>query len=324
MSVSVSVVVPTCRRPELLTRCLTALLAQRFNSLAYEVIVADDAADPEIAALVERLAGAMDCGPSVRYLAVRGAHGPAAARNAGWRQALGPIIAFTDDDCIPDLGWLRAGVAVMVEGVVGVSGRLVVPCAERPTDYERNASLLAGAEFATANCFYRRDILEAVGGLDERFQAAWREDSDLAFTLLARGARLGAAPDAVVVHPIRSAQWGVSIGQQRRSMYNALLYKKHPRLYRERIQSSPPWRYYLIAGALLVGLGGLGARRPTRAAVGLALWAALTMRFCQQRLEGASTEPAHVAEMAVTSIIIPPVCIFWRLRGALRFRTLFL
>ena len=188
MTIRVSVVVPTYNRPVLLERCLKALLAQRFEVADYEIIVANDGPSPQVATLVERLAcPAGKRAPALRYLAVTGAHGPAAARNAGWRHAVGPIIAFTDDDCIPTAGWLRAGVAAMVDDVAGASGKLAIPCSERPTDYERNAALLAHAEFVTANCFYRRDALEAVGGFDERFPVAWREDSDLAFTLMERG-----------------------------------------------------------------------------------------------------------------------------------------
>jgi hypothetical protein len=123
----------------------------------------------------------------VRYIALTGAHGPAAARNAGWRGARGAILAFTDDDCIPDPGWLRAGLSAFTGDVAGADGTIVVPLPERPTDYQRDTAGLAGAEFATANCFYRRDVLAAVGGFDERFSMAWREDSDLFFALLERG-----------------------------------------------------------------------------------------------------------------------------------------
>ena len=108
-------------------------------------------------------------------------------------------------------------------------GRIVVPVPHRPTDYERDAARLAAAEFVTANCFYRRDALAAAGGFDERFTAAWREDSDLFFTLLECGARLTHAPDAVVVHPIRPARWGVSLAQQRKSMSTRCSTKSTPR-----------------------------------------------------------------------------------------------
>ena len=43
-----------------------------------------------------------------------------------------------------------------------------------------------------------------------------------------------------------------------------------------------------------------------------------------RRLEGASRRPSHVAEMVVTSALIPFLSIYWRLRGAWRFRVLFL
>src|SRR5436305_2845378 len=100
MSLRASVVVPTYRRPDLLDRCLAALVAQDLGASAYEVIIADDAASEETRHQVEKWA-ARDL-PALRYIAVRDAHGPAAARNAGWRAAHGEVIAFTDDDTVPD------------------------------------------------------------------------------------------------------------------------------------------------------------------------------------------------------------------------------
>jgi GT2 family glycosyltransferase len=360
MTMQVSVVVPTFKRPELLRRCLEALLAQDYDPRAYEIIVADDAACPETRRLVEgdcllireeyeeclhtrgsnprelRELGGSECLATqlelaieprplrVRYLPVTGAHGPAAARNAGWRVARGKIIAFTDDDCIPDPGWVRAMAAALADGAAGASGRISVPLHERPTDYERDAAGLAGAEFATANCCCRRDVLAAVGGFDERFTAAWREDSDLHLTLLERGYQLTQAPQAVVVHPVRPAPWGVSLRQQRKSMFNALLYQKHPQLYRQHIQPGPPWHYYGIVGALLVTLASLAQRRRWLALGGAAIWFLLTGRFCARRLRGTSRAPRHLAEMIATSALIPPLAIFWRVRGALRYGVVFL
>ena len=370
---SVSVVVPTFKRPDLLIRCLAALMAQDFDATDYEVIIADDAACVETRRAVEAWCGSKIRpypGPAVRYVPVTGTHGPAAARNAGWRVARGEIIAFTDDDCIPAPTWLRAGLATFAggDGVVGVSGRLIVPLQSMPTDYELNAAQLASASFVTANCFYRRACLAAIGGFDERFTSAWREDSDVYFTLLERYASdhrgrattrdrpyydtfevrqpvvmVGAipcgrsgdehssldrafvyAPDAVVIHPLRPARWGVSLSQQRKSMFNALLYKKHPVLYRQELQAAPPWHYYGIAGALLAAMGGLLGRKRGLAFGAACLWMFMTGRFCCQRLERTSRKRRHVAEMLVTSVLIPPLSIFWRIRGAIKFRVFFL
>src|SRR5690606_30934416 len=104
--------------------------------------------------------------PHLTYLPAYASKGPAAARNLGWRAALGKIIAFTDDDCLPEKDWLANGVAAFVHGVAGVSGRVIVPLSDQPTDNERNATGLARSDFVTANCFYRRAVLEEVGGFD--------------------------------------------------------------------------------------------------------------------------------------------------------------
>jgi glycosyltransferase involved in cell wall biosynthesis len=325
---NVSVVVPTYRRPELLRRCLCALLAQNYPTTAYEVIIVDDAACDETRQMVECYAELVsECGNTLRYIAVTGNHGPAVARNIGWRAAHSEIIAFTDDDCIPTPDWLTAGIKAFHQTgkeIAGVSGRIIVPLPCVPTDYERNAAHLEASEFVTANCFYRRSCLEAVGGFDERFTAAWREDSDLFFALLQRDATLVHEPDAIVVHPLRPAPWGVSLSQQRKSMFNALLYKKHPVLYRQKVQAKPPWHYYLILAALFTIVGGTTGRFPRLTYIAVCFWLLLTGNFCLHRLHGTSGTRSHRAEMIYTSILIPPIAIFWRLRGALKFHVFFL
>lgn len=318
----VSVVVPTHNRPDLLDRCLTALAEQDFDPDEYEIIVADDAASE---ATRQRVGEWTDQSlVAFRYATPTINHGPAAARNAGWRLARGAIIAFTDDDCVPDPRWLAEGMAAMEAGADAVSGRVIVPLPDRPTDYERDAAGLQGAEFVTANCLVRREALEAVGGFDERYAAAWREDSDLQFSLLERGFRIVSAPRAVVVHPVRPARWGVSLRQQRKSLFNALLYKKFPRRYRRGIQATPPWGYYAIVVAIGATLVSIVLGWTVVALAALAVWAALTARFCARRLRGASKAPGHVAEMALTSALIPPLSVFWRLYGAWKFRVPFL
>lgn len=322
MSVRVSVVVPTYRRPELLDRCLAALAAQDLPAADYEVIVADNAGSDDTRRQAE--AWAARAPAAFRWVDGSHARGPAAARNAGWRAARGDVIAFTDDDCVPDPGWLSAVLAGMGEGRAAGWGAIHMPLPERPTDYERNESGLERAEFATANCFCRRDVLAEVGGFDERFATAWREDADLFLTLLEKGYKVERVPAARVVHPVRPARWGVSLAQQRKSAFNALLYKKHPRLYRQRIQPAPPWHYYGAVLGLAAAAAGLALGQAGVALAGAAVWLGLTARFCLRRLRGTSRAPRHVAEMVVTSALIPPLAVYWRLRGAARFRVFFL
>ena len=49
--------------------------------------------------------------------------------------------------------------------------------------------------------------------------------------------------ETTVVHAVRPVRWGASVRRQRKSMVNAILYKKHPVLYRRKIQAAPPMTY---------------------------------------------------------------------------------
>ncbi|MFL6674833.1 MAG: glycosyltransferase family 2 protein [Massilia sp.] len=320
----VSVVVPTCGRLDLLERCLDALTRQTLEPSAYEVIVVDDEPSHNTLHLVAgwRARTALR-GPRLVYIANAGPHGPAAARNRGWRVAQAPVVAFTDDDTVPAPTWLANGVAAFEDGVDALCGRIEMPLPAMPTDYQRDARLLETAEFVTANCFCRKQVLEALDGFDERFTAPWREDSDLHFRLLEMRANIVRAPQALVVHPVRPAPWGVSLLQIRKIAFDALLYKKHPQLYRQKIKGVPRWDYYLIVGALLVALAAAAAGGTGLAAAAGTLWLALTVRFCARRLAGTVKSPSHIAEMVVTSALIPPLAVFWRIAGAIRYRVRF-
>jgi GT2 family glycosyltransferase len=317
----VSVVVPTYRRPDLLARCLGALLRQSVPADDYEVIVADDASDEA----TKRLIASLDTsGVRLRYVAVSGRHGPAAARNAGWQQARGIIIAFTDDDCIPDSGWLAAGLAPFADPtVVAVTGQTIVPLPPEPTDFDRNTAGLEASEFITANCLCRRQALESIGGFDETFTLAWREDSDLHFRLLDTGGRIVRESAAVVIHPVRPAAWGVSLKEQRKAMFDALLFRKHPQHFRSRIYPAWPWAYYMTVISGLVAIGSALSANWPLAAAGAFVWCLFSLELVVRRLRSTIHSPAHVAEMLVTSLAIPFLSVFWRLYGALRFRTLF-
>jgi glycosyltransferase involved in cell wall biosynthesis len=324
----VSIVVPTCGRPQLLSRCLAALIQQHFDGSRFEVIVVDDRPSMGTRDVViewAKHAAQSGKGPLVTYIPSPGPHGPAAARNHGWRAAHGRIIAFTDDDTMARPEWLVNGVrAFERENVDAVWGRIVMPLHRVPTDYEFDAKGLERAEFVTANCFCSKKILERLGGFDERFRFAWREDADLYFSLLDINARIKHVPGAVIVHPIRPAHWGVSLSQQKKMLFDALLFKKHPRRYREKIRAAPRWDYYLIVLALLTVVASLVLDKPTVAIAASAVWLLMTGRFCFARLRHTVKSPLHVIEMIVTSALIPPLAVFWRIVGILRFRAAFI
>jgi cellulose synthase/poly-beta-1,6-N-acetylglucosamine synthase-like glycosyltransferase len=124
----------------------------------------------------------------------------AAGRNTGFNLCTGDWVMFTDGDCRPDPDWAERLMAVASgPDVIGVGGRVIV---EPRTVFEKVcAEVLLGVilrhgvgsrpvveksldgALVTANCVYRRDILQRVGGFDERF-SNFGEDIDLMFRVL--------------------------------------------------------------------------------------------------------------------------------------------
>jgi GT2 family glycosyltransferase len=192
-----------------------------------------------------------------------------------------------------------------------------------PTDHERMTRGLATAAFVTANAFVRRDALVRVGGFDERFRRAWREDSDLQFRLESAAGPVGRCPAARVLHPVRPERWGVSLRQQKNVFYDALLYRKHPRRYRAELRARPPWHYHATVAASLAAPLLAAAGHAAAAAACAALALGLVGAFALRRLRGTSHRPGHVLEMVATSALIPFLSVYWRLRGAWHFRVWF-
>lgn len=317
----ITVVIPTYRRPALLLRCLDALVRQNFAHDRFEIIVVSDGDDPATSSAIEALP--LRRHPFIQYYPLPVKSGPAAARNLGWMLAQGGLVVFTDDDCIPDEGWLTAMWTAHEKSTkeeIAYSGQTIVPINGLPTDYEKNISQLASAEFITANCACTKDALQRVGGFDERFRMAWREDSDLQFKFILHHVPIVKVPEAVVTHPVRKAPWGVSIKEERKGMFNALLYKKYPRLYKEKIEPAPPWHYYAISVFLVLLLTGIITEKPALRTVGLTGWLSLTLWFAGKRLRSTSHSWNHVSEMIFTSAVIPVLSLFWKAYGSFKFK----
>jgi glycosyltransferase involved in cell wall biosynthesis len=317
----VSVVIPTYHRPQLLLRCIEALRNQTFNAGTFEIIIVSDGPDEKTKTAINDL---KKDAPLIRFISLAEKKGPAAARNLGWNSSRAKLIAFTDDDCIPDRSWLSSLWNAFLRAPgnkVAFSGRTIVPISKNPTDYERNISHLADAEFITANCACTLSALQKVNGFDEEFTMAWREDSDLQFKFLENNIPICKVENAVVTHPVRKAPWGVSIKDEKKGIFNALLYKKYPGLYKKRIQSSPPWHYYVIVCSMASFLCGIFVNHPGLTWVSFIVWLSITGWFTIRRLKNTSRRFEHISEMAITSMIIPFLSIFYRIYGALKFKS---
>jgi glycosyltransferase involved in cell wall biosynthesis len=110
--VTFSVIVPVHNTAAHLERCITALLGQDYPRDDYEILMVDNNSTDGSAGILARA-------PGVRALAET-KQGSYAARNRAVREARGSILAFTDSDCAPDAGWLRAIEAGLAEPAVQV------------------------------------------------------------------------------------------------------------------------------------------------------------------------------------------------------------
>jgi GT2 family glycosyltransferase len=206
-----SVVIVSRGRGAELSRCLLAV--SQLDHPAFEVIVV---ADPEGLAAVARsgLAGRIKTVPF-------DAPGISAARNAGIAAAAGELIAFLDDDAVPEPAWLRhlAGAieATGAEAAAGyVRGRNGISFQSRavavdplgrdlPLEFDGDAPVVpqvpAGAAVKTVgtNCAFRRDVLLALGGFDPAI-TFFMDETDLDLRLAAAGGRVAVAPLAEVHH----------------------------------------------------------------------------------------------------------------------------
>lgn len=200
-----AVVIPSFGRPDRLRACLAALARQEGGP--YPAYVVDDGSPEPLAPIC---AGQ----PWVRYIRQNNA-GPARARNRGAAAARADgaaLLCFTDDDCLPHPGWVRALRAAqdgerrrLVGGAVrnALEGNVYAAASQSLADYlyDYFRRTDASAQFFTSNNIgCSAELFEEMGGFDESFPLAAAEDRDFSLRWRDQIGPLAYAPDAVVDH----------------------------------------------------------------------------------------------------------------------------
>jgi glycosyltransferase involved in cell wall biosynthesis len=320
MPVKVSVIISTYDNAKALRECLNALMMQSLDKSEYEVLVINDGYD-QVTEHIVRSYGLY----SFKYLSLSHKQGVPAAKNYGWQQAESRLIAFTEDYSTPDPGWLKTLVESYTEDLaVAFAGKIEVPLPEEPTIHQRKWAELEDASFSAVNCACTRTALEIVGGFDERYSSGWRADKDLEFKLLQQQIPVIRLDEAVVVVPLMRSSWSDPLKEQKQGVFDALLYKKFPRLYRQRIQGMPHWNYYLMVLAVVAFAVALYLRLNIVAMASIAVYALLLIGLIVGRLMFTSRKRANVLGVLSTSILIPFAFVYWQLYGSIKYRVLFL
>ncbi|MBH0111349.1 glycosyltransferase [Novosphingobium sp. YJ-S2-02] len=200
----ISVIVPHYEDLDRLSACLDALVRQE-GDLDYEIVVSDNMSPSGETAVLAAIAGRARL-----VFASRKGAGP--ARNVGVAQSRGRILAFTDCDCVPEPGWLKAGVAALDKHDF-VGGQMTVSVSdpahmsgaegfERVFAFDNRSYVVDKAFTVTANLFCTRALFDKVG----EFRTGVSEDLEWCHRARDAGYRIGYAGDAIVGHPAR-ANW---------------------------------------------------------------------------------------------------------------------
>lgn len=205
-----TVVVSTRNRGVMIEPALRSLMA--LDHRAFEIVVIDQSSDDNTGELVRSVS---EADARIRYVRTEQV-GLSRGRNAGIVAGRGDVIAFTDDDCVVDRGWLGAIEAEMRDAAVaGVFGRVL------PDEHRGRSGIDLAfkdsqerAEYAGraipwhighgANMAFRRADLIDLGGFDEVLGAGGplpsHEDGDMSYRMLASGRRLVFSPASLVYH----------------------------------------------------------------------------------------------------------------------------
>ena len=312
----ISVALATHNRADRLEALFESLRSQAFAG-EFEVVVVDDASGDRTQDVLEAETQRGELRLITRRM--ESSRGPAAARNAAWRATSGPLVVFTDDDCVATPGWLEAIAAAAAENPGAIVQGTTSPApgeAGELSAFSRTLEVTKlGPWFQTCNIAYPRALLEAVDGFDEdTFGTPGGEDTDLAWRAIDAGAGAVLAEDAHVHHAVNHFGPIGSLRFPLRWSDPMAVFRLHPGL-REQLHRGIFWKrsHELLLRALL---GAVLARRFPPAL----LLAYPYARDVALRTKRSGSPPAHAPIVAGQDLVE----LFATLRGAAKHRVLVL
>jgi glycosyltransferase involved in cell wall biosynthesis len=193
MDPTVSVVLCVRNEEEYIGDCIKSILSQMYED--FEVIIVDDISNDHTRTTVE---GFDD--KRIRYFRNEEWCGIPKSRNRGLKYAKGEYVFFTDGDCRVPNSWIEEGLKSLKSvDCVGVEGRIYYVSKDyKPTYSDCVIENLDGGHFTTGNVAYKRSVLKAVGGFDERLVRL--SDRDIALKIMKYG-EIRFNAKMVVYHP---------------------------------------------------------------------------------------------------------------------------
>ena len=312
--IRLSVVIPTFERSARLRSLIAALEAQTLPTEEFEVIVADDGSRDETQRVLAELAERTPI--NLRVVRNVENRGPSAARNLGWRASQAPIIAFTDDDCIPSPGWLEAGLARFEGTRAGiVQGRTIPDPATPMTGWAKTLRYeqLSGL-YESCNVFYRKDVLSSVEGFDEEITVPFGEDTAVGWKARRHGVSTEFAYDALVLHDVTYPPLRYWWRYAMMHGHFATLVRRFPEMRRELLWCRLfVWRDHAVFDAAVFG-----------AVTGFLWWPAFALVLPYLYLRRPRRLSRYEVKVALVWPLYDAAILVGLLKGSLRERTLVL
>lgn len=223
MKPKISVVIPAHNRPDFLEKTLETLLEQDFKE--FEVLVVGYKENGTVKKVKKKFND-----KRLRFFEIDSPY-PDKKRNFGIKKARGEIIAFTDDDCLPEKYWLLR-INNAFEEDKSLAGAEGLTWNNNKQLYFHATQNLSGGKYPACNYAFRKEWLEKVNGFDENYNF-FREDTDLAFKVLSAGGKIVFDKNVRVFHPPRALSLFFPLKELFMVKGDIRLYKKFPELYKK-------------------------------------------------------------------------------------------
>jgi glycosyltransferase involved in cell wall biosynthesis len=313
-----SVIIPTFNSEKTIDACIESLLSLDYPSDRLELLFIDGGSTDLTCSIIEK------SGSKIKLIRTN-ENGPSGARNVGIKIASGDFIAFTDGDCTVSRKWISAMAKDFVtDDVAGVEGRTT---SDRRGRFDQAPENLCGGHYPTCNISYRANVIRELGGFDSNFiegkgnTRSFREDTDLAWRIIEKGYKIVFEPDAEVHHPARAVDFFTFIKRQQIWIFEALLFKKHPLRYKQEFcliwrfsKHNIKWWFWLIAFIAFAYFAVTGNLITCLFLVAYPVFAILIS------VSANKNRGKILLQTVALSWALPPLSLFWTLKGSVKFK----
>lgn len=193
MPPNVSVLLCVRNEEKYIGGCIKSILSQTYED--FEVIIVDDMSTDHTQNIIKEFND-----ERIRHFRNEEWCGIPRSRNRGLKHAKGEYVFFTDGDCRVPNSWIEEGLkSLKSPGCVGVEGRIYYVSEDhKPTLSDAVIQNVNGGQFTTGNVAYKRSVVKAAGGFDERLERL--SDREIALRIMKYG-EIRFNAKMIVYHP---------------------------------------------------------------------------------------------------------------------------